>query len=81
MCEEADDILNRLIETAAKDKDSVVKIESTFNTSIINVLWQIVASTRFDPDSPKTKEVMDCLNEPFKVGFNFTSHIPGKKIF
>ncbi len=81
MCDEADDILNRLIATASKNKDSVVKIESTFNASIINVLWHIVASKRFDPESPRTKEVMGKLNKVFKSGFNPLSHIPGKYLW
>ena len=74
MCDEADDVINRLLEAASKDKDSVVKIQGTFNTSIINVLWQIVASKRFDPDAPDTADIMRMLNEPFKTGFRLIEY-------
>ncbi len=78
MCEEADEILSRLIKKASEAKDSVVKIESTFNAGIINVLWHIVASKRFDPESPKTKEIMGTLNRMFKTSLNPLAHVPGK---
>ncbi|QQP48822.1 Cytochrome P450_ family 2 subfamily j_ polypeptide 6, partial [Caligus rogercresseyi] len=40
-------------------------MNSNFNVSIINVLWQIVAAQRFDPEEPSTKERMEHLNGYF----------------
>ena len=49
-------------------QNGVVHMKGTFNTAIINVLWQIVASKRFDPDAQDTLEMMDMLNRQFTSG-------------
>ena len=59
MIEEADDVISRMLQTS---QNGVVQMKGTFSTAIINVLWQIVASKRFDPDAQDTKEMMDMLN-------------------
>ena len=46
MIEEADQLIDNLFET---NPNGTVKIQGTFNIAIINVLWEIVASKRFDP--------------------------------
>jgi methyl farnesoate epoxidase/farnesoate epoxidase len=43
MTEEVDDVIDKLLDS----QNNTVKIESTFNTAIINVLWEIVASKRY----------------------------------
>ena len=51
-----------------------VTMDSTFNVAIINVLWQIVASKRFDPNAADTQRMMALLNMQFKApfkGFDF----------
>ena len=45
-----------------------VCISTTFNVAIVNVLWQIVASKRFDPDAEETKDYMEKLNRFFRGG-------------
>ena len=30
------------------------------NVPVVNVLWQIVASKRFDPSAQETREVLNC---------------------
>ena len=60
MIEEADDVISRMLQTSKNN--GTVQMKGTFSTAIINVLWQIVASKRFDPDAQDTKEMMDMLN-------------------
>ena len=64
MVEEADIVIDKLIEQSQKDEN--VEIKNNFNTAIINVLWQIVASKRFDVDHPDTQKLMEQLNCIFK---------------
>ena len=45
MIEEADQLIDKLFE---KNPNGIVEIQGTFNIAIINVLWEIVASKRFD---------------------------------
>ena len=64
--EEANDLIADLIET--NEADGEVRIQATFNVAVINVLWRLVASTRFDPKKEQTKELMAKLNSLFKGG-------------
>lgn len=64
MIEEVDEVIDEMIE-----KENVT-MDSTFNVAIINVLWQIVASKRFDPHASDTKRMMTLLNTQFKAKFN-----------
>ena len=52
MIEEVDDAIERML----KFKDGIVHMRGNFNAAIINVLWHIVASKRYDPDAEDTKE-------------------------
>ena len=63
MIEEVDQLIDKLIKT---QRNGVVEILGTFNIAIINVLWQIVASKRFDVDHPDTQKLMEQLNCIFK---------------
>ena len=77
MVQEVDYVIDKLLEC----NDSIVEINSTFNTAIINVLWQIVASKRFEPGHPDTERMMAMLNSQFKAGFRlivFVPHFMGK---
>ena len=53
-----------------------VTMDSTFNVAIINVLWQIVASKRFDPKAADTQRMMALLNMQFKSGFKAFNFFP-----
>merc|ERR1712018_604485 len=55
MIEEVDQLIDKLIKT---QRNGVVEILGTFNIAIINVLWHIVASKRFDPEAEDTKKMM-----------------------
>ena len=70
MLEEVDDVIDGMI------TKKNVTMESTFNVSIINVLWQIVASKRFDPNAEDTKRMMALLNLQFKSGPKCFNLIP-----
>ena len=62
MVQEADQVIDKLLES----RDGIVEIKNTFHTAIINVLWQIVASKRFDPDHPETQQIIEMLNYTFQ---------------
>ena len=63
--DEASEVIGLML-SQASIQNGEVKIDSTFNTPIINVLWQIVANTRFDPKDSETKKLMDMLNSLFR---------------
>ena len=65
MLEEVDDVIDEMI------TKKNVTMKSTFNVAIINVLWQIVASKRFDPNAADTKDMMALLDMQFKAGPKF----------
>ena len=73
MIEEADQLIDNLL---ARNPNGVVEIQGTFNIAIINVLWEIVASKRFDPDAQDTKIMMEMLNKQFKNGFSLRRFFP-----
>ena len=64
MVQEVDQVIDSLLES----KSEVVEIKGTFNTAIINVLWQIVGSRRFEPGHPDTLRMMAMLNAQFATG-------------
>ena len=72
MIEEVDDVISGLL----KSKNGIAEMKGTFNTAIINVLWQIVASKRFDPNASDTREMMDMLNRQFTAGPNINNFFP-----
>lgn len=70
MIQEVDEVIDKLI--SIQD----VEMTGTFNTAIINVLWQIVASKRFEHDAPDTKQMMDLLNLQFSSGIQLAQLMP-----
>ena len=74
MVEEADEV----IDTMLKDNtdNGKVEINSTFNTAVINVLWQIVASKRFDAKDKDTKTIMNTINYMVSAGFAVKAFLP-----
>merc|ERR1712141_91915 len=58
MVHEVDQVIDKFLEA----ENGIVEIKSSFNTAVLNVLWQIVASKKFDPDHPETKEVIMLMN-------------------
>ena len=72
MVQEVDWVIDKLLES----EDGIAVIDSTFNTAIINVLWQIVASKRFEPNNPETDRMMMILNTTFKTGVRKVQFVP-----
>ena len=64
MVQEVDELVDKFLES----KDGIVQMNGTFSVAIINVLWQIVASQRFEPENPETKVIMDMVNSQFQTG-------------
>merc|ERR1712012_233218 len=44
--EEADQVIDSFLNT----KDGIIQMKNNFNAALINVIWQIVASKKFDPE-------------------------------
>ena len=72
MIEEVDEVIDEMIEKKN------VKMDSTFNVAIINVLWQIVASKRFDPHAAGMIWCFDLRN---KIPPRFFAITPVLQIF
>ena len=51
-----------------KSKYGDVLIEDTFNFLVINILWQIVASRKYDPNLKESKAMMKKISVVFKEG-------------
>ena len=64
--EEIKCLIDDLIINSRNSKD--VLISSTFNFPIINILWQIVASKKYDPELPESKEMMSKVSRLFELG-------------
>lgn len=55
-------------------KKSQVQVNHLFNNSVINVLWAIMAGTRFSHDDKDFKLLLDVLDKTFRSG-GFTNKI------
>ena len=51
-----------------KSNKGDVLIQSLFNFPIINILWQIIASKKYDPDLPESKSMMRKISRLFYQG-------------
>ncbi|XP_043224636.1 methyl farnesoate epoxidase-like [Amphibalanus amphitrite] len=62
------DEFENLAQEMEKKIDSPLTIHSDlFNITVLNVLWQMVASRRVDPDSPDGKMLLKIVNELFQL--------------
>ena len=59
----------------SKSKLGDVRFDNDFNIPIINILWQIVVSKRFEADLPESKEMIDTVSILFKTGAPFLSRL------
>jgi len=76
MIEEVDEVIDEMV--AKKN----VNMDTNFNVAVVNVLWKIVASKRFDPQAADTKRMMSLLNMQFKDEFPFILNLfPGLRRF
>lgn len=72
--EEADMLIQSLLKENREKKE--VLIVNTFNAPIVNALWQIVASNRFDPEDEATKDIMEKLALHFKSRMEIIDFVP-----
>merc|ERR1711944_383393 len=71
--EEVKDLLDTLL-TQSGTGD--VLIDYIFNFPIINILWQIIASKKYDPGLPETKKMMNKISKFFQHGPSILNFIP-----
>ena len=64
--DEARDLIEDFV---LKSKQGDVLFDKDFNFPIINILWQLVASKKFEVDHPESKAMMSKVMELFKNGF------------
>lgn len=48
--------------TADSSKDGNIMLDDIFTTAVLNILWVIVASTRFQRGDPKMETLASCMN-------------------
>ena len=71
MNQEADQLIDKLLEA----KNGEIEMHNTFNIAVVNVLWQIVASKRYDPTSPEAESMIQIVNNPIQ-DFNIFNLLP-----
>ena len=67
-----------LIEDLQKSADSnngEVLLHTNFSAPIVNVLWKLLVSKRFESNSPETNFIMSHLNNLFKSIFNWKAMV------
>ena len=75
--EEATDCINTIIsEVGGNGKKDILFQEGFFNFPIINILWQIIASKKYNPSSVETQKIMHMLTKFFKQGFPLLDFVP-----
>ena len=60
---EVDQVVSKFLE---KDEDTL--LSSDFNVPMINILWQMVAGKRFTEEDEEGMEVVESVNDMFKIG-------------
>ena len=76
-----DCIENILLIKSQNQNGNVLISEGFFNFPIINILWQIVASKKYNPNSPETNKIMQMLTKFFKQGFPLLDFVPALRPF
>ena len=72
--EEATQLIQDLLDKRNTGGD--LYVDGIFSIYIVNVLWKIVASKRYDPQAAETKEMMAKLNMRFRTGLEWRAFIP-----
>ena len=70
-----DEVQHLIDDFITKSKLGDVRLDNDFNIPIINILWQIVVSKRFEADLPEHKEMIDTVSILFKTGAPFLSRL------
>ena len=76
--EEAELLIRTLLEdsSASPDGGTIPISAQKLNVPVVNVLWQIVASKRFDPHAQETREMLDIVFMRFTKSFSITLLFP-----
>ena len=53
---------DQVIEKFLLAKNGIFEMRNTFNTAVVNTLWQIVASKRLESDDPRTEKIIEMVN-------------------
>ena len=69
-----DEVIKALAVHGTTGKD--VRIDSLFNFPVINILWQVIASRKYYPDEPETKEMMGKIHEYYQHGPSLMNFVP-----
>ena len=51
-------------------------MKDNFNTAVVNTLWQIVSSKKFDPDEPETRKIMTLLKSQSQGRYSKSMFFP-----
>ena len=70
--EEADQVIDSFLNT----KDGIIQMKNNFNAALINVIWQIVASKKFDPEDEQTKYIIDLMKAQSKNRYSKIMFFP-----
>lgn len=76
MMDEVRDLINDVEESAKSDSKSIVDMSNTFQVSVVNVLWAIVAGRRYQRNDPKFLQLLDSVNKFFRNGNVVRGSIP-----
>lgn len=75
--DEVKDLINTMITTTSKNVHKNIFIaDGFFNIPVINTLWQIVASQKYDPSSSETQKIVKMLCEKDKQGHRLVDFVP-----
>ena len=75
--EEAELLIQMLLEdsSASPERGTILISGQKLNVPVVNVLWQIVASKRFDPHAQETREMLDIVFMRFTRGLTMLHKI------
>ena len=80
--EEADLLIRTLLDSSSASGGAISISGQNLNVAVVNVLWQMVASKRFDPGARETVEILDIVFRRFATSpFDVTAFFPVLKRF
>lgn len=76
MMDEIRDLIQDIEETSKSDPMNTVDFTNIFQSSVINILWALVAGQRYQRGDPKLRELLDTTDRFFRGGNVLRSSIP-----
>ena len=68
MMDEVRDLIRDIEDSARSDSKGIVDMSNTFQVSVVNILWAIVAGKRYQRNDPKFLQLLDSVNKFFRNG-------------